>query len=165
MLTALHIQYGPVHTEVIQSADGPVLVEVNCRPGGGPQRYAFQDRIMQEHETMAALHSYLLEPEEFSRRYPEKMHLKQAAALKDLFLRQELYVEKVTIPEACAHLPTFAYALGHGENRMYLKTTDLSSAGGTIFLTGPDEAQLRKDLEYIDRLEREHPERLFRIRE
>ena len=119
---------------------------------------------MQEHETMAALHSYLLEPEEFSRRYPEKMHLRQAAAVKDFFIRQEMYVEKVTIAEACAHLPTFAYALHPGENRLYPKTTDLSSAGGSVYLTSPDEAQLSKDLEYLDWLEREHPERLYQVR-
>lgn len=164
VLTALHIQYGPVHTEVIQTAGGPVLVEVNCRPGGGAQKYTFQDKVMQEHETMAALHSYLLEPEEFARRYPEKMHLRQPAAMKDLFLRREKFVEKVTISEACAHLPTFAYALHHGEHRLYPQTTDLSSAGGTVYLTGPDEAQLYQDLDYIDALEREHPERLFRER-
>lgn len=164
VLTALHIQYGPVHTEVIQTAGGPVLVEVNCRPGGGTQKYTFQDKVMQEHETMAALHSYLLEPEEFARRYPEKMHLRQPAAMKDLFLRREKFVEKVTISEACAHLPTFAYALHHGEHRLYPQTTDLSSAGGTVYLTGPDEAQLYQDLDYIDALEREHPERLFRER-
>lgn len=165
VLTVLRVQYGPTHTEVIQTTSGPVLVEVNCRPGGGSQRYAFQEKIMQEHETMAALHSYLLEPEEFVRRYPEKMHLKQAAAQKDLFIRQDMYVKKVTISEACAFLPTFSYALHHGENRVYPKTTDLSSAGGTIYLTGPDETQLGRDLKYIDWLEREHPERLFQIRE
>ena len=164
VLTALHIQYGPVHTEVIQTSDGPVLVEVNCRPGGGAQQYDFQDKVMQEHETMAALHSYLLEPEEFARRYPEKMHLRQPAAMKDLFLRREKFVEKVTISEACAKLPTFTYALHHGEHRLYPRTTDLSSAGGTVYLTGPDETQLEKDLNYIDALEREHPERLFQER-
>ena len=113
---------------------------------------------------MAALHSYLLEPGEFARRYPEKMHLRQPAAMKDLFLRREKFVEKVTISEACAKLPTFTYALHHGEHRLYPRTTDLSSAGGTVYLTGPDETQREKDLNYIDALEREHPERLFQER-
>lgn len=165
VLTALRIQYGPVHTEVIQTADGPVLVEVNCRPGGGSQKYTFQDKVMQEHETMVALHSYLLEPEEFFRRYLVKMHLKQPAAQKDIILRREMYVKKATISEACGNLPTFAYALHHGEHRLYPKTTDLSSTGGTVYLTGPDETQIGKDLDYINWLESEHPERLFQVRE
>ena len=164
VLTALHIRYGPVHTEVIRTAVGPVLVEVNCRPGGGEQRYSYQDRIMQEHETMAALHSYLLEPEEFFLRYPERMHLKQAAAGKDICLKQELDVERVTIGEACAHLPTFVYALHNGDHRVYPKTTDLSTCGGTVYLAGPDEAELMKDLDHIAWLEEEHPERLYQIR-
>lgn len=163
-LDAIGIQYGPVHAEVIRTPEGPVLVEVNCRPGGGEQKYSYQDKFMQEHETMIALHSYLLEPEEFFSRYPGRMRLKQYAASKDIRIREKMFVEKAMLTEACRHLPTFEYAVEPEAGRVFEVTKDLSSHGGTIYLTGEDKRQLEEDLDYITYLEQNHPELLYMIR-
>ena len=56
---ALDIQYGPVHGEYMLDEDGPVLIEVNCRPCGGGMPAEFLDRISGQHETDSILDSYL----------------------------------------------------------------------------------------------------------
>jgi glutathione synthase/RimK-type ligase-like ATP-grasp enzyme len=163
-LDAIGIQYGPVHAEVIRTSEGPVLVEVNCRPGGGEQKYSYQDKFMHEHETMIALHSYLMEPGEFFNRYPERMRLKQYAASKDIRIKEKVFIERPRLTEACSQLPTFEYAVEPEANRVFEETRDLSSHGGTIYLTGTDNRQLEEDLDYITYIEQNHPERLYVIR-
>lgn len=163
VLTVLGIKYGAVHSEVIDTADGPVLVEINARPGGGAQRYSYQDMFMQEHETMVSLHSYLLSAEEFFDIYPERMRLTQYAATKEICIDHDIFVEKETIEEACGGLSTFSYAISRGEGRKYPKTMDLSTCAASIYLTGDDEEQLKKDLEYISYLEKERLELLFKF--
>lgn len=49
-------------------------------------------------------------------------------------------------------------------NRVFDETRDLSSHGGTIYLTGADKRQLEEDLDYITYLEQNHPELLYMIR-
>ena len=161
VLDVLGIKYGAVHTEVIKTAGGPVLVEVNCRPGGGEQRYSYQDLIMQEHETMVALHSYLMTPAEFLSRYPVRMHLKQFAAIKDICLKQDIFVKKAKIDEACRDLKSYVYSINPGDNRMYLKTTELCLRGGSVFFAGSDKDLVLKDLDYFTNLEEEHIDRLY----
>ena len=56
---ALEIQYGPVHGEYMIDENGPVLIEVNCRPCGGGMSADFLDRISGQHETDSILDSYL----------------------------------------------------------------------------------------------------------
>ncbi|MBQ9305610.1 ATP-grasp domain-containing protein [Butyrivibrio sp.] len=163
VLSALGIQYGPVHSEVIVTDSGPVLVEVNCRPGGGAQKYTFQDKLMQQHETLVSLHSYLMNPEDFRALYPEKMSLKQSAAQKDICINKEIKVKTARLDEACGGLKSFDYAISAGDNRIYPVTTNLTNVGGTVYLTCDDEKQLNEDLDYISRLEKEHPELLFEI--
>lgn len=163
VLSALGVQYGPVHTEVIVTDSGPVLVEVNCRPGGGAQKYSYQDKIMQQHETLVSLHSYLMKPEDFFALYPQKMSLKQPAAQKDICINKEIKVKKARLDEACRELKSFDYAISVGDNRIYPVTTNLLNIGGTVYLTCDDENQLNKDLDYISRLEEEHPKLLFEI--
>ncbi|WP_408070768.1 ATP-grasp domain-containing protein [Butyrivibrio sp. JL13D10] len=165
VLDAIGIKYGAVHTEVIVTDDGPVLVEVNCRPGGGFQKYTYQDKIMFEHETKVSLDSYLMEPCDFLKKYPEKMPLKQPGIQKDIILDRDIYVEKVTITEACRNLPSFEYAIDNGAQLHYAKTIDFETNGGTIFLTDSDERQIQKDLEYIYDLEKNHLELLYQYRD
>ena len=61
---ALGIQYGPVHGEYMIDEDGPVLIEVNCRPSGGNMSTGFLDKISGQHETDSILDAYL-KPDRF----------------------------------------------------------------------------------------------------
>jgi biotin carboxylase len=161
VLSCLGVRYGAVHSEFMIDERGPVLIEVNARPAGSFQKYSFQDKIMENHETAAALDSYFMSPEQFFARYPERMHLKQPAAVKQICLKEDIYVEKVKITERLSGLESFEYAIEIGENCVYPKTTDLDSNGGIIYLTAPDSKIIEKDLNEILKLEKEGLDELF----
>ena len=163
VLDCLGVQYGPVHTEVKIDNNGPVLIEVNCRPAGVMQKYSFQDKVMQNHETAAALDSYFMDREEFEAKYPHRMHLKQPAAVKQICLEKDIYVKKVRLNECLSTLKSFEYVIDNGENCIYHKTVDLDSHGGMIYLTAPDEETIKHDLEYIFELEKNGLDRLYDI--
>ena len=61
---AMGIQYGPVHGEYMIDENGPVLIEVNCRPCGGGMTAEFLDKIAGHHETDCILDAYL-KPDHF----------------------------------------------------------------------------------------------------
>ena len=153
-LDCLGILYGPVHSEFIIDKNGPVLVEVNARPAGAFQKYTFQDKVMENHETAVSLDSYFMDKKQFSDRYPERMHLKQPAAVKQICLEEAIFVNKVRITERLSGLPGFEYAVDNGEDRIYPKTTDLKTNGGIIYVTSPDPDIIERDLSEIRRLEK-----------
>ena len=54
VLDAIGVTYGPVHSEIMVDENGPVLIEVNCRPAGASVKRSYQDRILGCHETREA---------------------------------------------------------------------------------------------------------------
>ena len=78
---ALEIQYGPVHGEYMIDENGPVLIEVNCRPCGGSMPAEFLDRISGQHETDSILDSYL-KPKCFFDELRKKYNLHAHGTLK-----------------------------------------------------------------------------------
>ena len=165
VLDCLGIRYGPVHSEFIIDERGPVLVEVNGRPAGSFQKSGFQDRVLFRHETAIALDSYFLDRESFFQRYPERMRLRQPAAVKEICLDRPIYVSKVRLGERLSRLESFSYAVDHGEARVYPRTTNLNTTGGMIYLTAPDAEVIRKDLEVIRELEANGLRELYDYRE
>lgn len=161
VIDCLGIIYGPVHGEFMMDAQGPVLIEVNCRPAGAFQKYTFQDKVMQNHETAVSLDSYLMDKEQFGAAYPERMHLKQPAIVKQLCLEEPIFVKRAKLTERLSKLESFDYAIEKGENCLYPKTTDLDSNGGIIYLTAPDVAIIEQDLKTILALERDGLDELF----
>ena len=161
VLDCLGVVYGPVHGEFMVDEKGPVLVEVNCRPAGAFQKYTFQDKVMQNHETAVALDAYLMEKEAFCATYPERMRLRQPAAVKQICLHAPIFVKRPKLTERLSRLASFDYAIEYGENRLYPKTTDLDSVAGMIYLTAPDAGTVARDLETINTLERDGLDELF----
>lgn len=161
VLNCLGVQYGPYHSEFVVDEKGPVLIEVNARPAGAFQKSAFQDQVMQNHETAVALDAYLMDQKPFLALYPERMRLKQGAAVKQICLDTPIFVEKVKIKERLSALKSFAYAIENGEHCIYPKTTDLDSNGGMIYLTSPDRKTLEDDLKTILALEKDGLNELF----
>jgi biotin carboxylase len=154
VLSCLGVKYGAVHSEFMVDDKGPVLIETNARSAGAFQKYTFQDKVMENHETAVSLDSYLMNPKQFFDRYPERMHLKQPAVVKQLCLEEPIFVEKVKITERLSSLESFDYAIENGENCVYPKTTDLDSNGGIIYLTASDCKIIENDLKEIIALEK-----------
>ncbi|MCQ2794551.1 MAG: ATP-grasp domain-containing protein [Bacilli bacterium] len=66
MLTALHVENGPAHSELFVDEKGPVLVEVNCRLSGGSISMNFADSIF-GHHVSDLIFSALLFPDDFKK--------------------------------------------------------------------------------------------------
>lgn len=161
VLDCLGVKYGPVHSEIKVDSHGPVLVEINCRPAGAFQKYSFQDKVMQVHETKAALDSYLLDPKDFSQRYPRRMSLKQPAVVKQICIDRDIYVKRSKLAECFSKLKSYDYVIENGNERIYPMTVDLDTTGGMIYLTDPDPEVVKKDLEYINAMEKDHLDSLY----
>jgi len=161
VLSCLGVQYGCVHSEFMTDEKGPVLIEVNARPAGAFQKYTFQDKVMENHETAVSLDSYFMDKKQFFERYPERMHLKQPAAVKQICLEKDIYVKKVKIKERLSSLESFEYALDKGDNCIYPKTVDLDTNGGMIYLTAPKYETIEKDLQEILALEKDGLDELY----
>ena len=56
---AIGIEYGPIHGEYMIDKNGPVLIEVNCRPAGLSMTTEFLDQTFGQHDTDSILDSYL----------------------------------------------------------------------------------------------------------
>lgn len=163
VLDAIGVTYGPVHSEIMVDENGPVLIEVNCRPAGASVKRSYQDRILGCHETREALDAYLY-PESF----PEKIkkfgkygHLICPAMVKNVIIPKKIFVKHLRFQETAAQLASFVYMLTEGENRIYEKTIDLGNVGGLIYLANEDADQLKKDCDYLKDLEKNHLEALF----
>ena len=116
---------------------------------------------MQEHETAVSLDSYFMGKAQFRAVYPERMRLRQPAAVKQICLLAPMFVNRPRLTERLARLASFDYAIEYGENRLYPKTTDLDSIAGMIYLTSPEGETVARDLETIRALERNGLDELF----
>ena len=163
VLDAIGITYGPVHSEIMVDKNGPVLIEVNCRPAGSSVKKSYQDRIIGCHETREALDAYLY-PESFPekiRKFGQYGHLLCPAMVKNMIMPETVFVKHLKYNETAGKLASFVYMLTYGENRVYEKTTDLNSAAGMIYLANEDENQLKKDCNYLKQLEKENLSALY----
>lgn len=89
---ALGIQYGPVHGEYMIDEDGPVLIEVNCRPSGGNMSTGFLDKISGQHETDSILDAYL-KPDRFEDERKKPYRLFAHVAVKFFIVPKEIFAQ------------------------------------------------------------------------
>ena len=147
---ALGIKYGPVHGEYMIDEDGPVLIEVNCRPCGMNMSAKYLDRISGQHETDSALDSYL-NPEKFNYEKNKGYSLYEHGGIKSIIVPKDITAESAPIAEISNRLKS------HRETSMdiieqakfYTKTQDLETNGGTIYLAHEDPYILQKDIEFL----------------
>lgn len=153
VIPAIGIEYGAIHAEYKVDEKGPVLMEVNCRPNGGFQLYCVEDDAWGEHHAGASLEAYI-NPDEFMKKYDEKFNIQNYYVRKDLIVPEECFVVKNNVQTAFKDLESFNCAVAFGEERVYPKTIDLSTAGGIIHLTNADKDRLMEDVETVKRMER-----------
>lgn len=125
-----------MHSEIMVDENGPVLIEVNCRPAGASVKRSYQDRILGCHETREALDAYLY-PESFSekiKKFGKYGHLICPAMVKNVIIPKKIFVKHLRFQETAAQLASFVYMLTEGENCIYEKTIDLGNVGGLIYL-------------------------------
>ena len=162
VLDAIGIKYGPVHGEYMIDEDGPVLIEVNCRPmGGGLDRY-YSELVSGQHETDSALDGYL-DPEKFSRDAAKPYKLQRYGVSKDLVLLKDTVAITAPVVQICRRLRSY-YSASYdqiGRTAMLPQTKDMETEAGLVYLIHDDEKQVRKDCELLHQLELKYPDILF----
>lgn len=152
---ALGVKYGPVHGEYMIDENGPVLIEVNCRPHGSNLDRNFMDFISGQHETDSALDSYL-NPEKFNLERMKGYHLFAYGVVKSFIVPKDLIAMSSPWNSIGVNLKSFFRTdINSIQNpQVFSKTQDLETAGGTVYLAHEDAHQLQRDVEFLRELEK-----------
>ncbi|HXR31655.1 MAG TPA: ATP-grasp domain-containing protein [Solirubrobacterales bacterium] len=151
VLDALGIRFGPAHTEVMLTADGPVLVESGARMHGSVRDDVI-DRCTPSHPTVTA--EAYLDPGSVAGRASQPYELREAAYCVMLISPHEGRIVSTAGLEEIERLPTFAGSIAMLEPGQQLRRTiDLFSCPGMVYLVDPDRGRLQADYERLRELE------------
>ncbi len=151
VLDALGIKYGPAHTEVMLTADGPVLVECGARLHGSIRDDVI-DRCTPSHVTVT-VEAYL-DPPSVARRAAQPYELAAASRCVMLISHQAGRVVSDAGMREVEALPSFAGSIAMAQpGDEITPTIDLFSCPGMIYLVDPDRELLRRDYERLRELE------------
>ena len=155
VVDALGVKYGPVHGEYMVDEDGPVLIEVNCRPAGCSMSAKYLDRIVGHHETDLFLDSYL-KPERFFERRKKKYKLLAHGALKLFIVPKDIIARSAPMNEISPKLESFFGSTLVNINDteiFYPKTNDLETSCGFIYMVHKDLAAIKRDIDFLRKVE------------
>lgn len=153
---ALEIQYGPVHGEYMIDENGPVLIEVNCRPCGGSMPAEFLDRISGQHETDSILDSYL-KPNCFYDELNKGYRLYAHGTLKFFITPKNMIARSSPIVNIENRLKAFhdsTLIKATYPDMFVQKTEDLNTASGYVFLVNENKSYVDHDLNFLRDIER-----------
>lgn len=151
VLDALGIRFGPAHTEVMLTADGPVLVECGARLHGSIRDDVI-DRCTPSHVTVTV--DAYLDPASVARRAAQPYELRAASRCVMLISHQAGRVVSDAGMRAVEALPSFAGSIAMAQpGDEITPTIDLFSCPGMIYLVDPDRELLRRDYERLRELE------------
>ena len=153
---AMGIQYGPVHGEYMIDDDGPVLIEVNCRPCGGNMSSEFLDRISGQHETDSILDSYL-KPERFYEELKKKYELYAYGVVKFFIVPKDIIASSSPATTVCNRLKSYygsTFADSNFNEAFFQKTNDLTTSAGYTFLVHEDKAVVQDNLDFLRTIEK-----------
>ena len=153
---AIGIEYGPVHGEYMIDENGPVLVEVNCRPCGGTLAPEFLDRISGQHETDSILDAYL-KPELFKIKRKKPYRLLAKGVIKDFIVPYDLVAESTSIHHISKNLKSHYKTVFEDislPGKSFIKTKDLLSSCGLIYLVNEDYYTIQKEVDFLHDIEK-----------
>ena len=153
---AIGIKYGPVHGEYMIDEDGPVLIEVNCRPCGGNMPAKFLDKIAGHHETDAILDSYL-KPVRFNEKRKERYRLLGYGALKFFTVPHNIVAKSAPVNTIGYKLKSYFKSSidEHFDKAVFFrKTEDLNTVGGIVYLVHESHEVLQQDIEFLGNMEK-----------
>lgn len=155
VLNALGVRVGPMHSEIMLTDDGPVLIETGVRIAGV---------FIPRHTRRCARYSQLdlaadavLNPDRFFEKMNSGQVFHKYATLYDLSNDKEGVVSSIPGRDEIKRLPSYIDSLWRISEGDYLNITrDVISSPGLVYLGHEDEKQLNIDVEYIESMEREH---------
>lgn len=144
VLDAVDISYGPSHAEVILTKDGPHLVEVGERIGGGTNIDVSNECVGYNAVDLSVC--CYTNQEKFQQMVSLPRQIKKFAMIVELANKRTGVVDKVTIEEAVKELVSYrdgkCYVM---PGKKLTPTIDIFSSLASIQLVHEDENQLRKD--------------------
>ena len=153
---ALGIRYGPVHGEYLIDDKGPVLIEVNCRPMGSNLDAVYVDMISGQHETDSILDSYL-NPDKFYFERNKGYRLYAHGCIKHFIVPRDIIAESYPMTHISNRLKSH-YKTSQGimeDAQLFVKTQDLETTGGTVYLVHEDGYVLQQDLDFLRSVEKQ----------
>ncbi|EJR71544.1 MULTISPECIES: ATP-grasp domain-containing protein [Bacillus] len=155
IITILGIQYGPTHTEVRLTNEGPRLVEVNCRTMGlSLKEEVISDALSYSHSSLAvdcyANPKKLLE----TLQNQENYCIKKYVSVVFLNSQQEGVIESIDGIDFVKGLLSFAdIQLSKNVGDHLYKTTNVETHPGFVILTSTSKEQIENDYLELRRLE------------
>ena len=145
LLDALDVRHGPVHTELILTADGPVPIDVGCRPMGSYDPISMRDATGTDHVRDAVTAALTGELPHIDRSRIPLLHVSTISlisptrcTLDERLLRQMLA------------LPTVAGHVGKLEpGRTFEKTVDALTVPGRITMISASQEDIDHDYQTI----------------
>ena len=155
VVDAIGIRYGAVHGEYMIDDKGPVLIEVNCRPMGSKLDAVYADRISGQHETDSILDAYL-NPDKFYFERDRGYRLYAHGCLKHFIVPRDIIAESYPMAHISNRLKSY-YKSSQGiieDAQLFVKTQDLETAGGVVYLVHEDGYVLQQDLDFLRTVEK-----------
>lgn len=155
-LDVLGVKYGPAHSEVMMTSEGPALVEVGARVQGSinvefMRRCIGDDQLNQTldlYRSRRGLNDRLLCPPKLAEHGMRiEMISEGNVAIRD----------SASFIEGMKRLPSyFSHHLNYQEHELIRKTVDLANTPGEVLLVHSDREQLMEDYEAFRRLEKDY---------
>ena len=152
---AIGIEYGPVHGEYMLDENGPVLIEVNCRPAGLSMKSEYLDMIFGQHDTDSILDSYL-NPERFNEQRKQIYRPPGNGTVKLFIVPEDIFAKSVPMKNIAPKLKSYFDTTLHNinETELFVKTEDLKTTCGVIFLASNDRNEVAEDVEFLRSIEK-----------
>ena len=155
VVRAIGIEYGPVHGEFMIDENGPVLIEVNCRPAGLSMKSEYLDMIFGQHDTDSILDSYL-NPERFNEQLKKTYRPPGYGRVKLFIAPEDILAKSVPIMNITPNLKSYYDSTLHNisETELFVKTEDLNTTCGVVFLANKDPNAVNEDIEFLRSVEK-----------
>ena len=152
---AIGIEYGPVHGEYMLDENGPVLIEVNCRPAGLSMKSEYLDMIFGQHDTDSILDSYL-NPERFNEQRKQIYRPPGNGTVKLFIAPEDILAKSVPMMNIAPKLKSYFDSTLHkiNETELFVKTEDLNTTCGIIFLANTNRNAVDEDVEFLRSVEK-----------
>jgi biotin carboxylase len=157
VLRAVGFKNGAIHGEIMYTARGPVLVELNCRLHGGNAAWVRPANLCMGYDQLSVfMDSYLNEGKALYNIIPARPERARAYCQQ---VKMRSFVEgtlECVIPEQWARVTSLPSYLEHTFGVLpgdeILKTRDMPSVPGEVTLVHSDKAQLAKDYEELNNI-------------
>lgn len=155
ILTILGVKYGPTHTEIRLTEDGPRLVEVNCRTMGLSVKEEVINKALTYSHSSLTVDCYV-NPENLIDKINQNEVYKVNREVFIVFIQAEKegVIQQVPGIDFLKKLPSFAdVQLSKNEGDFLEKTKNVETHPGFIVLTSESRKQIEEDYDKIRQFE------------